>query len=311
MPSLKVPFGRLCRRRRRGDAVRLYELLYPAPRNRGLVALRCAEAVEPLRACPIGAPARLTGGCPILGYVADTRARQNELDHVDELSCGETACHCSHGGPERPRALLRSSQDDARCQMLRAVMGHSPRCAETERSDATALATSLLRGFGTRLSHSATVAAQVDRVARLVEQGWRTAVKDAAWLHDVGYSRKLALTEFHPLDGARWLRDHDWPPETCRLVAWHTEPLEQARRHRLDGELSAEFDRPPGVAAAALAWADLTSSPTGERWDSERRLADILMRYPLGSLVHEATRASLPALRRAVWTIEDLLACAA
>jgi hypothetical protein len=30
------------RRRRRGDAVRLHELFYPAPRNRGLVALRCA-----------------------------------------------------------------------------------------------------------------------------------------------------------------------------------------------------------------------------------------------------------------------------
>jgi hypothetical protein len=70
--------------------------------------------------------------------------------------------------------------------MLRAVLGHSPRCAQTERPDATALATRLLQGFGTRLSHSATVAVQVDRVAHLVEQGWRTAVKDAAWLHDVG-----------------------------------------------------------------------------------------------------------------------------
>jgi hypothetical protein len=85
---------------------------------------------------PIGAP-RLTGGRPILGHVADTRARQNELDHVDELGLGETACRCAHGGPERLRALLRSSQDDARDQMLREVMEHSPRCAETEGSDAT------------------------------------------------------------------------------------------------------------------------------------------------------------------------------
>ena len=84
-----------------------------------------------------------------------------------------------------------------------------------------------------RLNHSAAVAAEIDRVAYLVEPEWRSAVKDAAWLHDVGYSPELALTGFHPLDGARWLRDHDWPTETCRLVAWHTEPLQEARLHGL------------------------------------------------------------------------------
>lgn len=154
------------------------------------------------------------------------------------------------------------------------------------------------------------MAAQIDLVVDLVEPEWRNAAKDAAWLHDVGYSKQLALTGFHPLDGARWLRDHDWPPETCRLVAWHTEPLEEARRYGLDTELIAEFGRPAHRAAAAIAWADLTTSPNGERWDADKRLADILCRYPPGSIVHEATRASLPALRRAMRTIEDLLVCA-
>jgi hypothetical protein len=121
----------------------------------------------------------------------------------------------------------------------------------------------------------------------------------------------MALTGFHPLDGARWLRDHGWRQETCRLVAWHTESLEEARRYGLDAALSDEFGQPAPLAAAALAWADLTTSPHGERWSAETRLADILCRYPPGSIVHEATRASLPALRRAVRTIEDLLASAA
>ncbi len=191
--------------------------------------------------------------------------------------------------------------------MLCAVISRTQRSAEPEESEAATLATRLLQGLGTRLNHSATVAAQVHRVARLVDPEWRSAVKDAAWLHDVGYSKKLAVTHFHPLDGARWLRDHDWPLETCRLVAWHTEPLEEARRYGLARDLAAEFDRPPRLAGAALAWADLTSSPTGDCWNPERRLADILDRYPPGSLVHEATRASLPALRAAAREIEDLL----
>jgi hypothetical protein len=193
-------------------------------------------------------------------------------------------------------------------QELLRVTSRSSRSAQPHEQEAAALATRLLQGLETRLDHSAAVAAGIDRVASLVEPEWRSAVKDAAWLHDVGYSPELALTGFHSLDGARWLRDHYWPDETCRLVAWHTEPLQEARLYGLDEELASEFDRPPRLAAAALAWADLTSSPNGERWDAERRLADILDRYPPRSIVHQATRASLPALRESVREIEELLA---
>jgi hypothetical protein len=183
------------------------------------------------------------------------------------------------------------------------------RTAVPEQSEAGAVTARLLSG--PRLDHSAAVAARSDVVADLVEPAWRSPLRDAAWLHDVGYSETLALTGFHPLDGARWLRDHDWPSETCRLVAWHTEALEEARHYGLDTGLCDEFRRPAPLAAAALAWADLTTSPLGEPWRAERRIADILSRYPPGSIVHEATRASLPGLRNAVRTIEHLLGCAA
>lgn len=77
--------------------------------------------------------------------------------------------------------------------------------------------------------------------------------------------------------------------------------------HGLDEKPVAEFDAPPQLPAAALAWADLTSSPGGQPWDPERRVAEPLDRYTPGSPVHEATQASLPALRESVRDIEDLL----
>jgi hypothetical protein len=187
------------------------------------------------------------------------------------------------------------------------VTNRSLHGAEPEGSAAAALATRLLHELDGRLAHSATVAAQIERVAGLVESDWRPSTRAAAWLHDVGYHPDLARTGFHPLDGARWLRDHAWPDETCRLVAWHTQSLEEAQLYGFATELAAEFDPPPRLAASALAWADLTSSPNGELWDAERRLAEILDRYPPGSIVHEATRRSLPRLRAAVTQIEDLL----
>jgi hypothetical protein len=173
---------------------------------------------------------------------------------------------------------------------------------------ATETAAGLLRGLDTRLQHSAAVAAQAGRVAHLVEADWRASLSDAAWLHDVGYSPHLVQTGFHPLDGARWLRDHGWDAKTCRLVANHTGALEEARRHGLAADLTMEFDPSPRLAAAALVWADLTSSPSGERWDPEQRIVDILERYPPGSIVHEAIRSSRPALLAAVRDIECRLA---
>jgi len=154
---------------------------------------------------------------------------------------------------------------------------------------AAALAEELLADVGTRLAHTRRVAAQAARASLVLEQPWAAALAPAAWLHDIGYNPQLGSTSFHPLDGARHLRALAWPAEVCRLVAWHTNAGDEAALRGLRPTLVDEFEPPPHDAWAALAWADLTSSPAGNCWAVEARVADVLRRYPPGSVVHRGT----------------------
>jgi hypothetical protein len=180
--------------------------------------------------------------------------------------------------------------------------------AQNEKPDASGLADCLLHDVGTRLAHSARVARQVDRVRHLLDGRWKAVISDAAWLHDVGYSPRIACTGFHPLDGARWLRDRDWSDEICRLVAWHSAAGVEGALRGLDQELTVEFERPPEVATNALTWADLTSSPQGEPWSVGRRIDDILRRYPAESIEHRAIANAAPTLWHASRDIQSRLA---
>lgn len=188
---------------------------------------------------------------------------------------------------------------------------HDTTTTRTDASDAAALADRLLASVGTRLAHSAMVAEQADRVARLLEEPWRSAATQAAWLHDIGYSEQVARTGFHPLDGARWLRDRGWPSEVCRLVAWHTAAGVEAKILGLGEDLAAEFNEPPSLALAILAWADLSSSPGGAPCLVSRRIDDILDRYPADSAVYTAMAAARPDLCAATERVELLLASSA
>jgi hypothetical protein len=172
--------------------------------------------------------------------------------------------------------------------------------------DAEAVATTLLADVGTRLAHSATVARQAERVSQLVHGPWAGVLVDAAWLHDIGYSPALIVCGFHPLDGARWLREHGWQAGVCRLVANHTRAATEARLRGLGDKLAEEFPAAPELPAAALAWSDITSLPAGDYCSPATRLADILERYPHG-VVHEATLANGPGLHADACMIEALL----
>jgi len=168
------------------------------------------------------------------------------------------------------------------------------------------LAEALLTGVGTRLRHVAGVAKQVRDVAVVVPPQQEQVLVAAAWLHDVGYAPGLAVSGFHPLDGARYLRREGYPPAVCSLVAFHSGSRFEAEERGLVRELT-EFAEPPGLLLDALVWADMTTSSTGNRCRFDERMEDILSRYPADDPVHRAVTCSWGELHAAVSRTEQRL----
>lgn len=158
-----------------------------------------------------------------------------------------------------------------------------------------------------RQAHVSGVArAAAEAVARcaLAEQDEIVA---AAWLHDIGYAEPLNQTGFHPVDGARFLRDSCFPELVVSLVAFHTGALVEAEERGLSDELTA-FAPPPSELLDVLTFADVTTSPVGEPIPAEARIEEILSRYPVGDPVHRAISRSAPELLASVERVGRLIA---
>lgn len=113
----------------------------------------------------------------------------------------------------------------------------------------------------------------------------------AAWLHDIGYASSLAVTGFHPLDGAQFLRTEGAPEAVVSLVAYHSGAMIEAEERGLADELSAFF-LPPESDLDALTLLDMSTGPDGARVDPIDRINEILQRYESDSPVHRAVTRS-------------------
>ena len=76
--------------------------------------------------------------------------------------------------------------------------------------------------LGRRWEHVQAVAARASELREAVAPDERDILIAAAWLHDIGYAPEIGHTRFHPLDGARYLRDQQWPEVVVNLVAHHS-----------------------------------------------------------------------------------------
>ena len=144
-----------------------------------------------------------------------------------------------------------------------------------------------------RWAHTRGVAARAQTLAPILGDA-ADLIEAAAWLHDVGYSPALAATGFHPLDGARYLRDVQGAGHVvCRLVANHSCAIIEARQRGLAHELSSEFPRVDPALEDALTYCDMTTAPDGLPVCVQGRLSEIVKRYgPFDVVTRFITKAT-------------------
>lgn len=160
-----------------------------------------------------------------------------------------------------------------------------------------------------RWAHSQGVAARAAGLGHVLG-GDAELLAAAAVLHDVGYAPRLAETGFHPLDGARFLREeHGADERLMRLVANHSFALLEAEERELRKELAGEFpllEEP--LLVDALVYCDMTTTPDGDRTTAQDRVAEIRSRYGDDSVVGRFIRRAAPEIFASVERVEAALA---
>lgn len=165
---------------------------------------------------------------------------------------------------------------------------------------AQALTVELLGGgVGTRLAHSLGVGRQAELFTTNYPADQRNRIVTAAYLHDIGYSRRCRRTGWHPYDGARWLAAQGYDTVICHLVMWHTAAWYEGRLRGLYDTAVTQFGLPDPTSldTAVLAASDLLTGPAGQTLTVDERLADIARRYPPTSVVAQAMTQAETELR--------------
>ncbi|CAM5666402.1 hypothetical protein SVIOM342S_06188 [Streptomyces violaceorubidus] len=159
-----------------------------------------------------------------------------------------------------------------------------------------------------RWAHSLGVA-QRARSLSLILGDDAELLEAAAVLHDVGYSPAIATTGFHPLDGARFLRDQERADErVVRLVAHHSCALLEAEERGLRQELDDEFQLERADLVDALLYCDMTTTPDGTQTTPTERLDEIVQRYGPDTIVGRFIQRAAPDIHAAAGRVQKRLA---
>jgi hypothetical protein len=171
-------------------------------------------------------------------------------------------------------------------------------------ADAAKLATSLLGvELPRRLRHVLNTGKRAQTLAHLPTDV-RELMVVAGSLHDIGYAPDLAQVHFHPIDGARFLRDDGWDDKVVNLVAHHSCAAIEAEQRGLLDELNGAFPKDHTLPHDELCFCDMTTGPAGQLMTVEERLADIKQRYSPGSIVGDSIAKAEPELLASVHRVQ-------
>lgn len=157
-----------------------------------------------------------------------------------------------------------------------------------------------------RWAHTQGVARQAMRIAPLLTPRERPLLVAAAWVHDIGYAKPLALTGFHQLDGARYLLRRGVSPRLCALVAHHAGAAAVAEIRGLTTEL-ADFADERSRLRDALWYCDMTTSPDGRPVEFTERMRELRARRAPDDPVIRALDINEPERAAAVRRTESRL----
>ncbi|MFG3539627.1 HD domain-containing protein [Streptomyces clavifer] len=161
-----------------------------------------------------------------------------------------------------------------------------------------------------RWAHSQGVAQRARTIALILGKD-ADLMEAAAVLHDIGYAPDLAKTGFHPLDGARYLRDVAHADErVARLVAHHSCAWMEAEARGLREELDGEFPQAPPHLADALCYCDMNTTPDGTPTNPVDRVNEIAGRYGPDSLIGTFIRRAEPEILASTARVFERLAAA-
>ncbi|MFF7634248.1 HD domain-containing protein [Kitasatospora sp. NPDC008050] len=155
-----------------------------------------------------------------------------------------------------------------------------------------------------RWAHSKGVAGRARSLAPILGPD-AELLEAAAVLHDIGYSPHIADSGFHPLDGARFLRNTERVDERIvRLVAHHSCALLEAEERGLREELASEFPLEEPRLVDALIYCDMTTTPDGAPTTTPARISEIVGRYGPDSIVGRFIRRAEPEIHAAAERVE-------
>src|SRR5579884_1769480 len=170
---------------------------------------------------------------------------------------------------------------------------------------AASVAEYYLAPLGNRWLHVQGVAEKARKVSRAFPEEEGIVLVAAAYVHDIGYAPQLKKTDFHPLDGAYYLRSSGYS-RLASLVAHHSEAIFEARLRGLGAALN-EFPREYSPIADALTYCDQTVGPTGKAVTLEERVNEVLSRYRQTDVVVQALHQSISSLFHTVENTQRML----